>query len=154
MPDDPRMSAFSATRILRRFLRRTSSRTAYLDRVAPRLVSAKLLTLAFTRGPLIEPAPGSNCPGCVWGPGWSALASRFLAFCAAFAFARWRALALVMSCSSFQFALGNFDDSIRRSVKSFCTYPAAATTRIYRATSAHTITASFVLTRGPDTPLA
>jgi hypothetical protein len=29
--------------------------------------------------------------------GWLALASRFLAFCPAFAFARWRALALVMS---------------------------------------------------------
>ncbi len=75
--------------------------TAYLDRAAPRFVPAKFLTLAFTRGPFIELVPGSNCPGRIFWPGRSGLASRFLAFCAAFAFARWRALALVMSASPF-----------------------------------------------------
>ncbi len=75
--------------------------TAYLDRAVPRFAPAKFLALAFTRGPLIEPAPGSNCPGRIFWPDRSALASRFLAFCAAFAFARWRALALVMSSSPF-----------------------------------------------------
>jgi len=78
-----------------------SSGTAYLDRAAPRLAPAKVLVLALALGPFIEPAPGSNCPGRMAWPGWSALAARFLAFCAAFAFARWRALALVMSASPF-----------------------------------------------------
>jgi hypothetical protein len=62
--------------------------TAYLDRAAPRLAPAKFLVLAFTAGPFIEPAPGSNCPGRICWLGRSALASRFLDFCAAFAFAR------------------------------------------------------------------
>jgi hypothetical protein len=75
--------------------------TAYLDRAAPRFALEKFLALAFTRGPFIELAPGSNCPGWIFWPGRSALASRFLAFCPAFAFARWRALALVMSSSPF-----------------------------------------------------
>jgi hypothetical protein len=75
--------------------------TAYLDRAAPRFATAKFLVLAFTRGPLIELAPGSNCPDWIFWPGRSALASRFLAFCPALAFARWRALALVMSSSPF-----------------------------------------------------
>ena len=83
--------------------------TAYLDRAAPRLAPAKFLVLAFATGPFIELAPGSNCPGRIFWPGRSALASRFLPFCAAFAFARWRALALVMSCSPFQISLLNFD---------------------------------------------
>jgi hypothetical protein len=73
--------------------------TAYLDRAAPRFAPAKFLALAFTLGLFIEPDPGSNCPGRITWPGRSALASRFLAFCAAFAFARWRALALVMISS-------------------------------------------------------
>jgi hypothetical protein len=53
------------------------------------------------------------------------LASRFLAFCGAFAFARWRDLALVMSSSPFQVALSNFDDPLRQSVKPFCEYLSA-----------------------------
>jgi hypothetical protein len=69
---------------------------AYLDRAAPRFAPAKFLALAFKRGPFIELAPGSNCPGRIFWPGRSALASRFLAFCAAFAFAPRRALALVI----------------------------------------------------------
>ncbi len=86
------MTAFNTTRTLRRMF----NGAAYVDRAA-RFVLAKFLTLAFTPGPFIEPGPGSNCPGRIFWPGRSALASRFLAFCAAFAFARWRALALVMS---------------------------------------------------------
>jgi hypothetical protein len=78
-----------------------SSGTAYLDRAAPRLAPAKVLVLALALGPFIEPAPGSNCPGRIFGPGRSVSASGFLAFCAAFTFARWRALALVMSTSPF-----------------------------------------------------
>jgi len=70
--------------------------TAYLDRAVPRLAPAKFFVLAFVRGPFIEPVPGSNCPGLVFWPARSALASRFLTFCAAFAFARLRALALVI----------------------------------------------------------
>lgn len=76
---------------------------AYLDRAAPRLATAKFLVLA--RGLFIEPGPGSNCPGLIFWPDWPALASRFPTFRAAFAFARWRALALVMSSSPFQVAL-------------------------------------------------
>ena len=91
------MTAFNTTRTLRRMF----NATAYLDRAAPRFAPAKFLVLAFTPGLFIELAPGSNCPGRIVWPGRSALASRFLAFCAAFAFARWRALALVMSSSPF-----------------------------------------------------
>jgi hypothetical protein len=94
--------------------------TAYLDRAAPRLAPAKFLVLAFAPGPFIELAPGSNCPGRIFWPGRSALASRFLTFCAAFAFARWRALALVMSSPPFNFALWNLDDPLRQIVKHFC----------------------------------
>jgi hypothetical protein len=94
--------------------------TAYLDRAAPRFAPAKFLALAFTPRPFIEPAPGSNCPGRIFWPGRSALAFRFLAFCPAFAFARRRALALVMSSSPFQVALWHFDDPLRQSVKPFC----------------------------------
>ncbi len=89
------MTAFNTTRTLRRMF----NGTAYLDRAAPRLAPATFLVLAFTVGPFIEPVPGSNCPGRSFWPWWSALASRFLDFCTAFAFARWRALALVMSSS-------------------------------------------------------
>lgn len=85
----PGMTAFNTTRTLRRMF----DGTAYLDRAAPRFAPAKFLALVFTPGPFIELAPGSNCPGWIFWPGQSALASRFLAFCAAFAFARWRALA-------------------------------------------------------------
>ncbi len=98
---------------------------AYLDRTAPRFATAKFLVLAFTRGPFIELAPGLNCPGWIFWPGRSALASRFLAFCPAFAFARWRALALVMSSLPFQVALWNFDDPLRQGAKTFCEYSAA-----------------------------
>ena len=80
---------------------RPVSGTAYLDRAPPRLTLAWFLALVLTPGPVIEPGPGSNCPGRIFWPGRPALTSRFLAFCAAFAFARWRALALVMSSSSF-----------------------------------------------------
>ena len=72
------------------------SGAAYLDRAAPRFARAKFLVLAFARGLFIEPGPGSNFPGWIIWPGRSALDSRFLAFCPAFAFARWRALALVI----------------------------------------------------------
>ena len=94
-PTSPGMTAFDTTRTLRRMF----NGTAYLDRAAPRLAAPKFLVLAFTRGPFIELAPGSNCPGRIFWPSRSTLAARFLAFCAAFAFARWRALALVMSSS-------------------------------------------------------
>ena len=80
-------------------LGKRSAGTTYLDRAAPRLVPPKFLVLAFTNGLFIEPPPKSNLPGGIFWSGWSAFASRFLAFCAAFAFARWRALALVMSSS-------------------------------------------------------
>jgi len=93
----PEITAFNTTRTLRR----SFNRTAYLERAAPRFAPPKFLVLAFTTGPFIEPDPGSNCPGRIVWPGRSALASRFLAFCAAFAFARWRDLALVMSSSPF-----------------------------------------------------
>ncbi len=99
-PTSPGMTAFNTARILRRMF----NGTAYLDRAAPRLAPAKFLVLAFTAGPFIEPAPGSNCPGRICWPGRSALASRFLDFCAAFAFARWRALALVMSSSTYLYS--------------------------------------------------
>ena len=91
------MTAFNTTRTSRTMF----NGTAYRDRAAPRFAPAKFLTLAFTRGPFIELAPGSNCPGWILWPGRSAPASRFLDFSAAFAFARWRAFALVMSSSSF-----------------------------------------------------
>ena len=71
--------------------------TAYLDRDTPRLAPAKFLLLAFTLGLFIEPVPRSNSPGRVFWSGRSALASRFLAFCVALAFARLRALALVIT---------------------------------------------------------
>jgi hypothetical protein len=71
--------------------------TAYRDRAAPRLVSAKFLVLTFTIGLEMEFGPGSNWPDRTFCSDWPALASRFWAFCAALAFARWRALALVMS---------------------------------------------------------
>jgi hypothetical protein len=73
-------------------------------------------------GLLIEPDPGSNFPGRICWPGWSALASRFLAFCAAFAFARWRALALVMSSSPFQDLIWNFYDPLRHNAIPFCAF--------------------------------
>ncbi len=74
---------------------------AYLERADPRLATAKFLAPA--RGPFIEPGPGSNCPGLIFWLGWSALASRLPSPRAALAFARWRALALVMSSSPFEF---------------------------------------------------
>lgn len=85
---------------------------AYLDRAPPRLAPAKFLVLGFMRGLLIEPAPGSNCPGRICWSGLSALASRFLIFCAPFAFARWRALALVMTSSPNEIPLWAFDDPL------------------------------------------
>ena len=63
-------------------------------------------------------------PDFFW-PGRSVLASRFLGFCAAFAFARSRALALVMSSSPFYNALSDFDAPVRQSVKPLCGYTAA-----------------------------
>jgi hypothetical protein len=92
---------------------------AYLDRAAPRLALAKFLVLGFMRGLLIEPAPGSNCPGRICWSGLSALASRFLIFCAAFAFARWRALALVMCASPLEVALSDLDDPLRQKRQTF-----------------------------------
>jgi hypothetical protein len=91
----------------------------YLDRAAPRLAPEKFLALVFMPGPFIEPAPGSKCPGWIGWSGRSALDSRFLVFCADFAFARWRALALVMSSSPFQVALWILDDPPSQSVKPF-----------------------------------
>ncbi len=96
-PTSPGMTAFNTTRTLRRMF----NGTAYLDRAAPRFAPAKFLALVFTRRRFIEPGPGSNCPGWIFWPGRSALAARLLALCAAFAFARWRALALVISSSPF-----------------------------------------------------
>lgn len=90
---------------------------AYLDRAAPRLTPEKLLVSAFTRGPFIEPVPGLYWPGLGPWPGRSTLASGFLAFCAAFAFARWRALALVMSSSPYSVAWWSVDDPLRRDVQ-------------------------------------
>ena len=58
--------------------------------------------MAFSAGRLIELDCGSNCPGRIVGPGKSAAAWRFLFFCAALAFARWRALALVMGSVPFR----------------------------------------------------
>jgi len=74
---------------------------AYLDRAAPRFAPAKFLAWVFVFGPFIEPDPGSNFPGRIFGAGRLASAFRFLVFCAAFAFARRRAFALVMSASPF-----------------------------------------------------
>ena len=93
--------------------------TSYLDRAAPRFTPAKVMTFTFLPGPFIEFVPGSNCPGWIFWPGRSALAFRFLAFCAAFAFARWRALALVMSSSPLEVLLWGFDSRFRQSVKPF-----------------------------------
>ena len=78
--------------------RKTFRGAAYRDRAAPRLAPAKLLLPAFVAGLFIEPAPGSNCPGRILSAP-SVLAARFFVFCAAFAFALWRALSLVMSSS-------------------------------------------------------
>ena len=80
-------------------IRKRSAKLAYLDRAAPRLEPPKFLVLAFTNGLFIEPPPILNRPGGMPWPGWAAFDSRFLAFWAAFAFARWRALALVMPSS-------------------------------------------------------
>ncbi len=74
---------------------------AYLDRAAPLFALPKLLALVFMFGPFIELVPGSNRPGGNFCSGLPASAFRFLAFRAAFAFARRRALALVMSSSPF-----------------------------------------------------
>ena len=81
---------------------RASGHYTYLDRADPRLVLAKFLASTFMRGLFGELSPGSNCPGRVSEPGRSAPALLFLAFRAAFAFARWRALAFVMSSSPLQ----------------------------------------------------
>ena len=115
------MTAPNTTRTLRRMF----YGAAYLDRAAPRCVLAKVLALAFTRGLFIELAPGSNCPGRIFWPGRSASAPRFLGFWAAFAFARCRALALVMSSSPFYVALSDFDDPVRQSVNPFSEYTVA-----------------------------
>ena len=72
---------------------------AYLERAAPRLARARFLASTFACGLFMELGPGSNWPGWISGSGRPALAFRFLAFCAAFAFARARAFALVMSSS-------------------------------------------------------
>ncbi|MDP6565005.1 MAG: hypothetical protein QF578_09285 [Alphaproteobacteria bacterium] len=111
--DKPRMTAFNATRTSWG----TINGTTYLDRDAPRLLPAKRGALALYLGLFIEPDPGSNCPDRIW-LGWPAFASRFLAFCAAFAFARSRALALVMFPSHFRFALPKYDDLLPQSPKS------------------------------------
>ena len=80
---------------------------AYLDRAAPDFAPAKFRVLAFSIGPLIELDCGSNCPGRIIGLGKPAAAWRFLIFCAALAFARWRALALVMGSVPFRVAGGS-----------------------------------------------
>ena len=81
--------------------------TYYLDRAAPVFAPAKFRVLAFSIGPLIELDCGSNCPGRIIGPGKPATAWRFLIFCAALAFARWRALALVMGSVPLRVAGGS-----------------------------------------------
>ncbi len=79
----------------------------YLDRAAPDFAPAKFRVFAFSTGPLIELDCGSNCPGRIVGPGRSAAVWRFLIFCAALAFARWRDLALVMGSVPFRVAGGS-----------------------------------------------
>lgn len=69
---------------------------AYFDRAEPRFAVAKVLASTLALGLVIERGPGSNCPWWGLGLGWPALALRLCAFFAAFAFALWRALALVM----------------------------------------------------------
>ena len=96
------MWLLSTWRQLRKdFLKCLAGGPAYLDRAAPVFAPAKFRVLGFSTGPLIELDRGSNCPGRIIGPGRSAATWRFLIFCAALAFARWRALALVMSVPSF-----------------------------------------------------
>jgi hypothetical protein len=91
---------------------------AYLERAAPLFAPPKFFALGFTVGPLIEFAPGSNCPRPVsCRSDRSALASRFPPFRAAFAFARSRALALVMFSAPYPVALLSFDDPRRQSVE-------------------------------------
>ena len=114
-PTSQGKTAFDTSRTLRRMLNGTS----YLDRGAPRFTPAKVMVFTFLPGPFIELVPWSNCPGSIFWPGRSALAFRFLAFCAAFAFARWRALALVMSSSPLEVLLWGFDSRFRQSVKPF-----------------------------------
>jgi hypothetical protein len=82
-----------------------SNRPPYRERADPRLAPERLLVFAFTRGPLIEFAPGSNWPGRIFFTGTSTSASRFLARCADFAFARLRAFSLVISIFSSQIDL-------------------------------------------------
>ena len=102
------MWLLSTWRQLRKdFLMSPAGGPAYLDRAAPVFAPAKFRVLAFSTGPLIELDCGSNCPGRIVGPGRSAAAWCFLIFCAALAFARWRALALVMGSVPFRVAGGS-----------------------------------------------
>ena len=78
------MIGFNTTRNLRRMV----NGTAYRDRAAPRRAPERFLVSTFTRGPFIELPLESNRPCWMVWPDWSALVSRFLAFCSAFAFAR------------------------------------------------------------------
>jgi len=68
--------------------------------------------LALAIGLDIEFDPGSNCPGWIVWPGSLALASRFAAFWPAFAFALWRALALVMSSTPFKFGISRINSGL------------------------------------------
>ena len=80
---------------------------AYLDRAAPDFAPANLGVMAFSTRRLNELDCGSNCPGRIVGPGKPAAAWRFLIFCAALAFARLRALALVMGSVPFRVTGGS-----------------------------------------------
>ena len=80
---------------------------AYLDRAAPDFAPANLGVMAFSTRRLNELDCGSNCPGRIVGPGKPAAAWRFLIFCVALAFARWRALALVMGSVPFRVTGGS-----------------------------------------------
>jgi len=89
------------------FLMSPADGPAYLDRAAPDFAPANLGVMAFSTRRLNELDCGSNCPGRIVGPGKPAAAWRFLIFCAALAFARWRALALVMGSVPFRVTGGS-----------------------------------------------
>ena len=74
---------------------------AYFERAAPRLAPAKFLAWAPIRGLEIVPGPGSNLPGRSFSSGRLVLTSGFLVFFPTLAFARKRALALVMCSFAF-----------------------------------------------------
>lgn len=69
----------------------------YFDRAAPRRAEPEFVEFTFI--PLIEPAPGSNCPDGIDGADCSAVSLRFLVLLSALDFALSLALALVICFS-------------------------------------------------------